>query len=143
MSKYYILAVLALSLAAQTHPKIDKFDTNQRIIPGAVYVLTPSGKLEFALLGPNLTLDCTAAPCVIRVTIPQDNALRVRTEVKYRVMELKLATYTLNYVPAELDVVRNGITLSATEDYDLSGQIITWRAGEEPQRGDLLRFVTR
>jgi hypothetical protein len=120
--------------------------TTNQLIPqsgtpvSSILVQDGSGILLFATLGPGLRLNC-AATCVVEL-IAQ---LPAPTSEKHKVTTATLPSFTLlrTPLPNELEVIRNGITLTEGEDYDVAGAIVTFKPAEQPRQGDLVRFRYR
>lgn len=141
MKTLILLLSLGGYLAAQTRTTTTQLTPGEPAIPGGkVYVLAPDGSLKAATLS-GLTLACDASGCTLSVAVPQLPALK---SLKVRVPTATMASYTLVPSPVgEIEVIRNGITLTEGEDYDVSGAVVTFKPGEQPRQNDLVRFKYR
>lgn len=145
MKTLALIIALGGCLLGQTRTTTSQLAPSEAAVPsGLVYVLAPDGTIRAATLDATLTMTCTAGGCVLGAVIPVAPSMPVRRLETVKVATLELLTITTtNAITAELDVVRNGIEQTQGEDYDVAGQVITFRVGSRPRNGDIVRVKYR
>lgn len=130
------LLILAVPLSAQTRARPEQLSTTTAAA-GRVLVVLPDGRVAVADLG-GMSIDTSGPVPVLRLLF-QQQPTAVDVTVK---PTAELAEYTLPAVPAagSLDIYRNGLLLTAGEDYTQAAAVVSFLAGARPGAGDIVRL---
>jgi hypothetical protein len=133
----WLLLLLAPSLSAQTRARPEQIAAEPAPV-ARVLVVLPSGVVALANMQ-DLVLDTTGPVPVLRASVAIASRMRSQT---WKPVAIE-STFTLQEVPAgqSLQVYRNGILLTETEDYTIDGPgtRVNLKPGLEAKPGDIMR----
>lgn len=128
----------------QSRLQIEQLQSKAVSPGGLAMVVLPDGRLSVASLD-GIVIDTSGAVPVLRV-LPQPTTPPIRERSVVTKATAPMPTITIpdaTVIVASVVVCRNGLELAEGEDYTLTGPVVTFRAGEEPLAGDVVKLRYR